>query len=97
MSLIYNFTSAILDVMRAHRGCVEAYGDKYRIVSFYPATEDRDDVQLNFADGSCLVIYPDYSIDGYGPSSDPEGDLAKMGEPIPWPFDWFNEYEEVWV
>ncbi len=91
MSLIYDFYIAILHATSLYRECVAAYGDKFMIVSYYPPIEDRNDIQLNFADGGCMVISPDQSIDGYGPSRDPEGELEDWGTPQPWPFDFLEE------
>lgn len=93
MSFIYEFTCNILKVMRSHSECVEC-NPGMRIVSFYPATEARNDIQLNFADGRCVVIYPDYSVDGFGPSSDPAAEIAAWGEPLPWLFHPWEEKEE---
>jgi hypothetical protein len=93
MSLIYKFTGAILRAITLHRDCVAAYGEEFRIVSYYPPIPDRNDIHLNFADGGCVVIYPDQSIDGYGSSTEPSGELADWGEPIPWPFDFLTDEE----
>lgn len=90
MSLIYDYLGAILKVIDLYKDCITVYGDKFRIVSYYPPTPDRSDIQLNCADRSCIVIYADQSISGFGPSRDPDGELADMGEPQPWPFDFLE-------
>jgi hypothetical protein len=90
MSLKCKFVGAIHDAITFHGWCVETYGDEFRIVSYYPPVSGRNDIQLNFVDGGCLVIYPDKCIDTFGPEREPDEDLEAWGEPIPWPFDFLE-------
>jgi len=88
-----DYFGAIGDFFKKHNLYINHRPEK-RIVSFYrPSERNGNEIQLNFADGSSFVIFPDGLWAEYGPENTPGSDFAELGEPEIWPFALLKEGE----